>query len=107
MIINKDKGSRTVQGEPEARKIKTSESKVEVSLTPQKEVKVIEKEKAERARALPEEPGKMSFALHARERKLTPARQVVLKRLCKWDDTTKITEAELDAAIKKHLKGEV
>ncbi len=107
MNINKDKGSRTVQVEPEAFKITTSESKVGVSLMPQKEVKVIEKEKAERAKAVPEEPGRMSFALLARERKLTPARQVVLKRLCKWDETTKITAAELDAAIKKHLKGEV
>lgn len=107
MNINKDKGDRAAQDEPEALKVKTSGKKEEASLTPQKEVCVIEKEKTEKTRVQLEEAGKMPFALLAKERKLTPARRVVLKRLCKWDDETRVTSSELEAAIRKHLKGEV
>jgi len=107
MDTNKDKGNSRATDKLETVRSITSEKKEGVSLTPQKEEEVIEKEKTEKAKVQLQEPRRMPFALLAGERKLTAARQVVLKRFCKWDDSTRITAAELDAAIRKHLKGEV
>jgi len=47
---------------------------------------------------------KASFSRLAAARKLTPARVAALKICTGWKDDAKITEAELDAAIEKHLK---
>ena len=46
---------------------------------------------------------KQSLARWAEERKLTRPRVAVLKNAMGWDEQTKITKAELQAAINKHL----
>ena len=46
---------------------------------------------------------KKPFSRLVAERKLTHPRVAVLKVCTGWEDKTKITEAELQAAINKHL----
>jgi len=46
---------------------------------------------------------KQSLARWAQERKLTRPRVAVLCNAMGWDERSKITEAELQAAINKHL----
>lgn len=45
------------------------------------------------------------FSLLAAEKGITRPRVAALKVYTGWEDSTKITEAELDAAVDKYLKG--